>query len=201
MIDGSSPTAPEIRRAPTRGTEWPVVNSRRWWGRDRSWYDCKMTSSRQSVVAALTAVALTPAVLFADLFSATRALAFGSTGDDVRALQVILARDPSIYPEGLVTGYFGSLTRAAVRQLHEREHIVSTTAMPSAADTSGSWKSAATPQTESVKLGGCRDRRGVWYPEGAVVTGQALFETVTRSLTNAYYVCNGGVWKLTWSHR
>jgi peptidoglycan hydrolase-like protein with peptidoglycan-binding domain len=44
----------------------------------------------------------------------TRSLSFGSTGTDVKCLQTLLAQDAQIYPEGLVTGYFGSLTKQAV---------------------------------------------------------------------------------------
>jgi hypothetical protein len=44
----------------------------------------------------------------------TRTLSFGSTGKDVFCLQKFLTRDTLIYPKGLVTGYFGSLTRQAV---------------------------------------------------------------------------------------
>lgn len=38
----------------------------------------------------------------------------GSSGVDVTNLQVFLAANPSLYPEGLVTGYYGPLTYAAV---------------------------------------------------------------------------------------
>lgn len=46
----------------------------------------------------------------------TRALQLGSSGDDVSALQTFLAKNPELYPEGLVTGYYGSLTVKAVRR-------------------------------------------------------------------------------------
>ena len=49
----------------------------------------------------------------------------GSTGEDVTRLQQFLALDPSIYPEGLVTGYFGTLTEAAVARWQTRHNIVS----------------------------------------------------------------------------
>src|SRR5258708_8343637 len=39
-----------------------------------------------------------------------RNLKQGMTGADVSALQAILAADPTIYPEGSVTGFFGKLT-------------------------------------------------------------------------------------------
>lgn len=84
-----------------------------------------MRASRLGVAGALTAVVLTPALLFADSLLVTRALEIGDRGEDVSALQMTLASDPSIYPERLVTGYFGLLTRAAVRRFQEREGIVS----------------------------------------------------------------------------
>lgn len=43
-------------------------------------------------------------------------LDLGSTGPNVTTLQTFLATSHSIYPEGLITGYFGPLTRAAVTQ-------------------------------------------------------------------------------------
>jgi plastocyanin len=55
-----------------------------------------------------------------------RILSPGSSGDDVSRLQAYLARDPSVYPEGLVTGYYGSLTEAAVERWQVKYNIVST---------------------------------------------------------------------------
>ncbi|MBI2100209.1 MAG: peptidoglycan-binding protein [Candidatus Vogelbacteria bacterium] len=45
----------------------------------------------------------------------------GSIGDQVSLLQALLAADPSIYPEGLITGRFGKLTAAAVKRF-QRKH-------------------------------------------------------------------------------
>lgn len=50
----------------------------------------------------------------------TRTLAVGSSGDDVEDLQEFLANDPTLYPEGIISGYFGTLTEAAVRRFQER---------------------------------------------------------------------------------
>ena len=47
-------------------------------------------------------------------------LRVGAEGDDVRTLQKLLASDTSIYPEGLVTGFFGSLTENAVRRFQAK---------------------------------------------------------------------------------
>jgi len=48
-----------------------------------------------------------------------RQLREGMTGEDVKLLQEILATDPDVYPEGLVTGYFGPLTRNAVKKFQK----------------------------------------------------------------------------------
>jgi len=44
----------------------------------------------------------------------TRNFSRGESSDDVRRLQELLATDTDIYPEGLITGYFGTLTERAV---------------------------------------------------------------------------------------
>ena len=48
-----------------------------------------------------------------------RQLRQGMTGEDVELLQEILATDLDVYPEGLVTGYFGQLTEKAVRRFQK----------------------------------------------------------------------------------
>jgi hypothetical protein len=84
--------------------------------------------------------AMTLALLFSLIFSLILSLAFfptkteaatfltrdlqvGSRGSDVSALQLFLAEDPSIYPQAMMTGYFGSLTRAAVVRFQARYGI------------------------------------------------------------------------------
>ncbi len=52
-----------------------------------------------------------------------RQLEVGSTGSDVSSLQSFLALDYSIYPQGRVTGYFGSLTKSAVERFQTRNNI------------------------------------------------------------------------------
>jgi len=47
-------------------------------------------------------------------------LKVGMTGDDVKLLQEILATDPEIYPEGLITGYYGKLTEQAVKRFQKK---------------------------------------------------------------------------------
>jgi len=53
----------------------------------------------------------------------TRELQLGDEGDDVLQLQAYLAGDPELYPEGKLTGYFGPLTRAAVKRFQAKYGI------------------------------------------------------------------------------
>ncbi|MCH8050221.1 peptidoglycan-binding protein, partial [Patescibacteria group bacterium] len=54
-----------------------------------------------------------------------RTLNRGVTGDEVEELQEFLKQFPDIYPEGLVTGYFGPLTEKAVKNFQKAQGIVS----------------------------------------------------------------------------
>jgi peptidoglycan hydrolase-like protein with peptidoglycan-binding domain len=44
-------------------------------------------------------------------------------GVDVKKLQTILAKDKSIYPERITTGYFGPATKRAVKRFQDRYHL------------------------------------------------------------------------------
>ena len=58
-------------------------------------------------------------------------LAVGARGGDVTALQNFLkAQGPDIYPEGLVTGYLGALTRNAIGRFQLKQGIVSSVSDP-----------------------------------------------------------------------
>lgn len=52
-----------------------------------------------------------------------RQLRVGMKGDDVRLLQERLAKEAGVYPEGLVTGYYGPLTEAALERLKARHGV------------------------------------------------------------------------------
>lgn len=47
----------------------------------------------------------------------------GMTGDDIEEVQKLLATDPTIYPEGKVTGYYGNLTKEAIKRLQKRHEL------------------------------------------------------------------------------
>ncbi|MBI3627191.1 MAG: peptidoglycan-binding protein [Candidatus Sungbacteria bacterium] len=67
------------------------------------------------------ALFLLPVTVFAD--SVTKDLRLGSKGAEVTILQTFLAEDATLYPEAIVTGYFGLKTQAAVKRFQKRESI------------------------------------------------------------------------------
>ena len=74
---------------------------------------------------ALSALGLlvTPVLAGADMIN--RQLEVGDRGTDVSAMQAFFATDVSIYPQGLVTGYFGFLTKVAVANFQSRNGLPS----------------------------------------------------------------------------
>jgi hypothetical protein len=50
----------------------------------------------------------------------------GEKSEEIKDLQSILKEDPTIYPEGLVTGYFGRLTEKAIKRLQQKYGIPET---------------------------------------------------------------------------
>jgi hypothetical protein len=53
----------------------------------------------------------------------TRGWALGQTGEEVKIIQTILAKDKAIYPEGKITGYFDAATLAAVQKFQVKYGI------------------------------------------------------------------------------
>ena len=50
----------------------------------------------------------------------------GSRSNEVKALQRILKQDPGIYPEGYVTGYYGTLTEKAIKKIQKKCNVPET---------------------------------------------------------------------------
>ena len=78
--------------------------------------------SKAIAAAAILAVALPTLASAATL---DRQLELKMSGTDVSTLQTFLAQDVTIYPQGLVTGYFGYLTKSAVSNFQSRNGIPS----------------------------------------------------------------------------
>ena len=82
-------------------------------------------SYRSIVLAGFAAAALAVVAIPAMTQAATlnRSLSVGMSGSDVSALQTFLSQSNAIYPQGLVTGYYGFLTQAAVSNFQARNEI------------------------------------------------------------------------------
>ena len=79
------------------------------------------------VTVAVAAPAVTPvsapaAIAISPVFD--KDFALGARSDDVKRLQELLATDSEIYPEGLTSGYYGSLTQAAVRRFQLKHGLI-----------------------------------------------------------------------------
>src|SRR3989344_4747053 len=85
-------------------------------------------TSRLGLLSGVTAMVMV-AVMFLGIQSAaamiTSQLDIGDRGSQVTELQTYLATNASIYPQGLITGYFGQLTKAAVERFQTTQGIVS----------------------------------------------------------------------------
>lgn len=55
--------------------------------------------------------------------SITQTLSRGMQNSQVSKLQQILAKDSSVYPEGLITGYFGLATERAVKRFQKKHGL------------------------------------------------------------------------------
>ena len=53
----------------------------------------------------------------------TQNVSFGETNDDITRIQRLLATDPEIYPDAIISGFFGSKTEAAIGRLQARYNL------------------------------------------------------------------------------
>jgi len=132
-----------------------------------------------------------------------RSLKRGASGDDVKRLQQFLARDSSIYPEGLATGYYGALTEAAVKRWQVRYNIVSsgtpestgygvvgprTAAAISLLCTTGSYGGVPGPGAPVAPVGG--------FIQVTPVTGNVPLTVAIQTTVNTVNSCAGTVYTL-----
>ena len=69
----------------------------------------KLVQELQTQIAAQSAAGSTTDTVF------TNPVTLGSSNNSVTLLQQVLASDPEVYPEAMITGYFGTLTSSALR--------------------------------------------------------------------------------------
>jgi len=83
--------------------------------------------SRLSLVSITATFVLFISLMIAQSASAmiTSSLDLGARGTQVTELQTYLATNATIYPSGLITGYYGPLTEAAVERFQTAQGIVS----------------------------------------------------------------------------
>ncbi|MDP3646283.1 MAG: cupredoxin domain-containing protein [bacterium] len=127
-----------------------------------------------------------------------RALSVGSEGTDVTQLQTFLAADPSIYPEGKVTGYYGALTQAAVQRFQAQQSIVSSGSPESTGyGRVGPRTIAAIAQvcgTSSVNSPSSNDFGAVM--QVTPITGAAPLHVVIQVTVNTTNTCAGAIYSL-----
>ena len=67
---------------------------------------------------------LAPAAAFAETpVTLEQLLKQGNQGDQVKILQIVLSADSLIYPEGLITGYYGVMTAKSVRKFQKKNGL------------------------------------------------------------------------------
>ncbi len=103
-----------------------------------------------------------------------RNLTPGSSGEDVKTLQELLLKE-GVYPQGLVTGFFGDLTRQAVIRLQEK--YSSEILAPVGLTAGNGFVGPATRKKINELLGVPSGEKTVQAP------GQALKAEILRSLT------------------
>lgn len=96
-----------------------------------------------------------------------KTLRMGIQNDDTKRLQKLLASDVSIYPKGLITGYFGQLTENAVQRFQAKYNVVS----------------SGTPETTGYGLVGPKTRMKLQEIFGEITTTPA--QTVAKSSEKA----------------
>ncbi|MEN9560937.1 MAG: hypothetical protein RIQ56_210 [Candidatus Parcubacteria bacterium] len=130
-----------------------------------------------------------------------RVLKKGSSGDDVRRLQQFLAQDPSVYPEGTASGYFGSLTEAAVKRWQVKYNIVSAgTSESTGYGVVGPRTSAAIAllcSTGGGVAGGASSPVG-GFIQVSPVGGNAPLTVNVQATVNTTNSCSGTIYTLDW---
>ena len=90
-----------------------------------------------------------------------RDLVPGQRNDEVRRLQELLASDKEIYPEGITSGYYGTLTRNAVRRFQLKYGVIAS------ANASGNGRFGPKTRAKFVEIFGSAPSAPTPSPEPA----------------------------------
>lgn len=134
-----------------------------------------------------------------------RALSLGSSGDDVTRLQQFLARDPSVYPEAQVSGFYGMLTQSAVERWQTKYNIVSSgTAATTGYGVVGP-RTAAAISLQCSTMGGATGTTGAGTqtPVGGFIqvtpiSGNAPLSVTVNTTVNTTNACGGATYTLNY---
>lgn len=84
----------------------------------------KQIQALQAQIEALRAQAVQLDVQRNDAVQLIKTLNKGTRSEEVKTLQILLAADPELYPEKLITGFYGALTEKAVKKFQAKYDIV-----------------------------------------------------------------------------
>jgi hypothetical protein len=139
---------------------------------------------------------------FAHAALLTRQLDLGMTGSDVGSLQTFLAQDQTIYPQGLVTSYFGSLTASAVSNFQARNNIPTagrvgpvTLVAINAQMQGGIASDSNSPVISNVSLSANSNTAFLHWSTSTQATGKVYYSTSPMPATESLYdvAINGNI--------
>lgn len=117
----------------------------------------------------------------------------GATGGEVSRLQRFLSQDKTIYPEGVVSGYFGKLTERAVQKWQAKNKIVIS---GTAATTGYGWVGKKTRGLLNTKIGALPEITGALsLTVSGGITSQANLtkkSTYTNKLNASFFGAGNG---------
>ncbi len=110
----------------------------------------------------------------------------GSRGAEVSALQTYLAQDTTLYPQGLVTGYFGAMTKSAVIRFQAKNGLTADglvgAATRAALNNSGAVTYGDAPQIYNTTVSASRNSANVMWSTNMNSSGMVYFGTIPLTL-------------------
>jgi len=126
----------------------------------------------------------------------SRSLKIGSTGDDVARLQRFLALDPSLYPEGQVTGYYGQLTAAAIKRFQCKNKLVCEGTGESTGYGVTGPRTAALLALQCPDILGSGDSNTGGFIKVTPITGAAPHAVVVEATINTTRSCSAATYEV-----